>query len=143
MANVFIVLAFLLPLICKSNGGLFDNPFGTKTDYKSSLRRTQPSDVCRLAISYLSVECQPYYYMGNNSYKGGCCSAFEYAVEFRYYCICDVMELGNSSSSAVMAFKLPTICHIPFDCTSDAPDPYQFRVMFFTLTVCFILLFSV
>ncbi|XP_058750828.1 uncharacterized protein LOC131623842 [Vicia villosa] len=144
MANLFILLSFLLASIFKSNNAF---PDSSNISHENSTFPSHPYyyfHLCGEPLSYMAVQCLNYF-KDNNSYQDGCCSAIEFIIleSTLKFCMCGAREEGNASMTGAMATKLPPICGISLNCDSksnDAPKPYPSVDVFWMLVACWVVL---
>ncbi|KEH32104.1 Lipid transfer protein [Medicago truncatula] len=117
MSNVFVISALLFALMLFKTSNAFP--------YTISTPRTR---YCRTIISYMMVECLPYFINDDNSQQPNtpCCIAVQsIAANDTNNCFCDII-IDNDDDSPMdltKATNLPTICGVSPPCHANAPSP--------------------
>lgn len=110
MSNVFVISALLFALMLFKTSNAFP--------YTISTPRTR---YCRTIISYMMVECLPYFINDDNSQQPNtpCCIAVQsIAANDTNNCFCDII-IDNDDDSPMdltKATNLPTICGVSPPC---------------------------
>jgi hypothetical protein len=117
MTSVFILSVFLIASLFKVNNALMSFPQISNTPLKIPTSNTQ---YCRLIITYMEMECFPYFTDHSSYPDNRCCFAFESIAANDTNCIRDdTIESDNLSMDVANVMKIPNIyygvslpCHV-------------------------------